>query len=58
MNGTLEEVDGRPSIAREPLAGFRIAAESYGALNPPERGYFFPDEVGVWTRFDTTGRTL
>ncbi|WP_157066308.1 hypothetical protein [Glutamicibacter mysorens] len=58
MNGTLEEAYGQPSIAREPLAGFRIAAESYGAHNPPERGYFFPEEVGVWNRFDTTGRNL
>ncbi|MGH3654650.1 hypothetical protein [Glutamicibacter sp.] len=58
MNGTSEEVDGQPSIVREPLTGFRIAAESYGAINPPKRGYFFPDDVGVWNRYDTTGRTL
>jgi len=58
MSSALEEADGQPSIVRAPLAGFRIAAESYGALNPPERGYFFPDDVGVWNRYDTTGRTL
>jgi len=58
MSSAPEEVDGQPSIVREPLAGFRIATESYGALNPPERGYFFPDDVGVWNRYDTPGRTL
>lgn len=58
MSSAPEEVDGQQSIVREPLAGFRIATESYGALNPPERGYFFPDDVGVWNRYDTPGRTL
>lgn len=54
----MEEEAGQPSVVRERLAGFRIATESYGALNPPERGYFFPGEVGAWNRFDTMGRTL
>lgn len=58
MHSALEEVEGQPSITREQLAGYRIATESYGALNPKQRGYFFPDEVGVWNRYDTTGRTL
>ncbi|MCW4466513.1 RES domain-containing protein [Glutamicibacter sp. MNS18] len=58
MSTIVEEVDGQPSIVHAPLNGYRIAAESYGALNPIERDHFFPDDVGSWNRFDTTGRTL
>jgi len=58
MNGTVEEVEGQPSVVHQPLAGYRVAAENYSALNPQVRGDFFTEDVGLWNRFDTTGRTL
>jgi len=58
MSTTVEEADGQPSLMREGLAGYRIAAGSYGALNPQKRDYFFLDDVGHWNRYDTHGRTL
>lgn len=45
MEPGAEEVDGQPTVVRELLNGYRIAAESYGAMNPKERGYFFPDDA-------------
>lgn len=40
-----------------PLTGYRVAKESYGPLNPQERGSLDEDRIN-WYRFDTPGRTL
>lgn len=54
----MEEIEGQPTIVHEALSGYRVAVESYGALSPIKRPFFFIEDVGAWNRFDTPGRTL
>lgn len=54
------EVQGQPTLVYAPLASYRIATESYGALNPFERPALDQavTQTGSWNRFDTPGRTI
>lgn len=45
------------SLVEGPLTAYRVAKESYGPMNPQERGSLGEDRAG-WYRFDTPGRTL
>ncbi|MFF5794631.1 hypothetical protein ACFY5D_21515 [Paeniglutamicibacter sp. NPDC012692] len=45
------------ALVKGPLTAYRVAKESYGPLNPQERGSLGEDRSG-WYRFDTPGRTL
>lgn len=40
-----------------PAVAYRVAKESYGPLNPQERG-LLSDDRSTWYRFDTPGRTI
>ncbi|WP_051298874.1 RES domain-containing protein [Arthrobacter castelli] len=40
-----------------PVSAYRVAKESYGPLNPPERG-LLSDNRSTWYRFDAPGRTV
>lgn len=40
-----------------PGTAYRVAKESYGPLNPQERGFLSGDR-SMWYRFDTPGRTI
>ncbi len=40
-----------------PVSAYRVAKESYGPLNPQERGLLSEDR-STWYRFDTPGRTI
>ncbi|WP_051442265.1 RES domain-containing protein [Arthrobacter sp. H14] len=40
-----------------PVPAYRVAKESYGPLNPQERG-LLSDDRSDWYRFDTPGRTV
>ena len=40
-----------------PDSAYRVAKESYGPLNPQERG-LLSDDRSLWYRFDTPGRTI
>lgn len=40
-----------------PVSAYRVAKESYGPLNPQERG-LLSDDRSTWYRFDTPGRTI
>ncbi|KRF08969.1 hypothetical protein ASH00_04655 [Arthrobacter sp. Soil782] len=43
--------------SEHPVSAFRVAKESYGPLNPQERGLLSGDR-STWYRFDTPGRTI
>lgn len=45
------------ALVESPRTAFRVAKESYGPLNPQERGPLGGDRSG-WYRFDTPGRTV
>ncbi|PVE14491.1 hypothetical protein DDA93_15990 [Arthrobacter sp. Bz4] len=45
------------ALVAGPVAAYRVAKESYGPLNPQERG-LLSDDRSQWYRFDTPGRTI
>lgn len=45
------------ALIEGPLKAYRVAKESYGPLNPQERGLLSEDR-DHWYRFDTPGRTV
>lgn len=45
------------ALVSGPTQAYRVAKESYGPLNPQERGLLSSDR-STWYRFDTPGRTI
>lgn len=45
------------ALIQSPVTAYRVAKESYGPLNPQERGSLDEDRAN-WYRFDTSGRTV
>lgn len=55
MNRTCQQTG--LALIEGPLTAYRVATESYGPLNPQERGPLEQDR-SAWSRFETPGRIL